>query len=188
MLCYNIYKTHLMTARRKSPTETPVFPKPGHNHARCTSEALRKAETVCQARKTRLTDIRRQVLELIWQSHVPVGAYEILSQLNADKSRARPARTGRTAPIAVYRALEFLMDNGLVHRLASLNAYIGCAHMGEDHHAAQFLICRACGTTAELESATLKRALTQAVAERGFSVDSQIVEISGVCPHCRAAP
>ncbi len=167
-----------MTARRKPSTETPVFPKPGHNHARCASEALRKAEAVCTARKTRLTDIRRQVLELIWQSHVPVGAYEILSQLNAGG--------GRTAPIAVYRALEFLMDNGLVHRLASLNAYIGCAHMGDDHHAAQFLICRTCGTTAELESAPLKRALTHAVAERGFSIDSQIVEISGVCPHCRA--
>ncbi len=166
-----------MTASQKPVAS--AFPKPGHNHARCAAEALRKAETVCQARKTRLTDIRRQVLELIWQSHVPVGACDILSRLNTGG--------GRTAPIAVYRALEFLMDNGLVHRLASLNAYIGCAHMGDDHHAAQFLICRACGTTAELESAPLKRALTQAVAERGFSIDSQIVEISGVCPHCRAS-
>jgi Fur family zinc uptake transcriptional regulator len=154
-----------------------AFPKPGHNHSRCAAEALRKAETVCDSRKARLTDIRRRVLELVWQSHVPVGAYDILSQLNGGG--------GKTAPMAVYRALEFLMDNGLVHRLASLNAFIGCTHMGEDHHAAQFLICHSCGTTAELESVPLNRALTQAVAERGFTIDNQIVEISGVCPHCR---
>ncbi len=165
-----------MTA--KPPTH--AFPKPGHNHARCSADALKKAEAVCARNKTRLTDIRRAVLELVWQSHVPVGAYDILSQLNA--------KGGRTAPMAVYRALEFLMENGLVHRLASLNAYIGCVHMGEDHHAAQFLICRACGTAAELESAPLKRALTQAVAERGFTIDSQIVEISGFCPHCSPSP
>jgi len=155
-----------------------AFPKPGHNHAHCRTETLRKAEEVCAARRTRLTDIRRRVLETVWQSHVPIGAYDILSQLNIGG--------GRIAPMAVYRALEFLMDNGLVHRLASLNAFIGCAHMGEDHHAAQFLICRVCGTTAELESAPLTRALTQAVNEHGFSVDSQVVEISGVCPHCSA--
>ena len=155
-----------------------TFPKPGHNHAACAAAALRKAEALCAARKTRLTDIRRDVLEIVWQSHVPVGAYDILAELNRSG--------GKTAPMAVYRALEFLMQHGLVHRLASLNAFIGCAHMGEAAHAAQFLICRACGTAAELESAPLKRALDQAVAERGFTIDSQIVEISGVCPHCAA--
>ncbi len=160
-------------------TATQAFPKPGHDHARCTAAALGKAEAVCAARGTRLTEIRRRVLERVWRSHVPVGAYDILAQLNAGG--------GRQAPIAVYRALEFLMDNGLVHRLASLNAYIGCAHMGEDGHAAQFLICRKCGTTAELESAHLTRALGRAVAERGFTVDSQVVEIGGICPHCQPA-
>jgi Fur family transcriptional regulator, zinc uptake regulator len=168
-----------MNSRRKNSLDAAVFPKPGHNHAHCAADALRKAEAVCAARKTRLTDIRRRVLEAVWKNHVPVGAYDILSQFNAGG--------GRVAPMAVYRALEFLMENGLVHRIASLNAYIGCAHMGAEHHAAQFLICRSCGITAELESASLKRALDQAVSERGFAIDSQIVEISGVCPHCREA-
>jgi Fur family zinc uptake transcriptional regulator len=156
-----------------------AFPKPGHNHAHCAAEALRKANAVCDARKSRLTDIRRRVLEEVWQSHAPVGAYDILSRLNADG--------GRVAPMAVYRALDFLMDNGLVHRIATLNAYIGCDHIGE-HHAAQFLICHGCGIAAELESAPLKRALDNAVAERGFIIDSQIVEISGLCPHCAPEP
>ena len=160
------------------PRAAHAFPRPGHNHARCTAGALRKAEAICAARKTRLTAIRRDVLEIVWQSHVPVGAYDILAKLNKDG--------GKTAPMAVYRALEFLIEHGLAHKIASLNAFIGCAHMGEAAHAAQFLICRVCGTAAELESASLKRALDQAVAERGFAIDSQIVEISGVCPHCAA--
>lgn len=164
---------------RPAADHTHGFPKPGHNHARCAAEALRKAETICAARKTRLTEIRRDVLSIVWQSHVPVGAYDILARLNAGG--------GKTAPMAVYRALEFLIDHNLVHRLASLNAFIGCAHMGEEAHAAQFLICRVCGTAAELESTPLKRALTQAVAARGFTIDTQIVEISGVCPHCSQA-
>lgn len=185
--------TERTPSRRTTATAPPAFPKPGHNHARCAAEALGKAEAVCAARGTRLTEIRRQVLETVWQSHVPVGAYEILAQLNAgggdrppsQNSRALTARGGRHAPMVVYRALEFLMDNGLIHRLASLNAYIGCAHLGEDPHAAQFLICRRCGTTAELKSAALNRALDQAVTERGFTIDSQLVEIGGICPNCR---
>ena len=151
-----------------------AFPQPGHNHARCTSDALRRAEAVCASRKVRLTEIRRRVLEAVWQSHVPVGAYDILSQLNAGG--------GRTAPMQIYRALEFLMDNGLVHRIASLNAYVGCVHAGHDH-AAQFLICKGCGTAAELQSPALRRALAKAVSGRGFTVDQQIVEISGFCSH-----
>lgn len=159
--------------------QSAAFPKPGHNHARCSSEALRRAEALCAARGVRLTDIRRAVLKLVWQSHVPVGAYGLLAQLNRGG--------GTVAPMAVYRALEFLMQQGLVHRLASLNAYIGCAHMNDNHadgHTAQFLICKNCGTAAELESAALTRALQQAVAERGFTMGTQIVEIGGLCPHC----
>src|SRR3954470_21462034 len=152
------------------------FPQPGHDHGLCAATALTRAETLCAARGARLTDVRRKVLGLVWQSHTPVGAYALLSQMNA--------RGGRVAPIAVYRALEFLMEQGLVHRIASLNAYVGCAHAGRDH-AAQFLICRNCGTAAELESAPLRKALARAVSDRDFAVDQQIVEISGLCAHCR---
>jgi Fur family zinc uptake transcriptional regulator len=152
------------------------FPDPRHDHGACAAAALTRAETLCRERGARLTDVRRKVLALVWQSHAPVGAYALLSRLNA--------RGGRVAPIAVYRALDFLMEQGLVHRIASLNAYIGCAHAGHDH-AAQFLICRACGTAAELENAALSKALAHAVAGRGFAVDQQIVEITGTCAHCR---
>ncbi len=161
--------------RAEQPAKQPVFPASGHNHRRCAADALAQAEVVCAAKQARLTQTRRDVLALVWSSHAPIGAYDILSRLNAGG--------GRAAPMAVYRALEFLIENGLVHRIASRNAFMGCSLPGTSH-AAQFLICRGCGNAAELENAQLSRALAQAVATRGFAVDNQIVEISGLCSHC----
>jgi Fur family zinc uptake transcriptional regulator len=158
-----------------------AFPTPGHDHGRCAASALKAADVLCQERGVRLTAVRRKVLALVWQSHAPVGAYDLLARLNKGG--------GRVAPIAVYRALDFLMAQGLVHRIASLNAYVGCAHVsskraGHDH-AAQFLICKGCGTAAELESPALRKALTKAVAGRGFTVEHEVVEITGLCSHCK---
>ncbi len=155
-----------------------AFPTPDHDHGACAAAALTAAEKLCQARGARLTAVRRTVLSLVWQSHAPVGAYDLLARLNAGG--------GKIAPIAVYRALDFLIAQGLVHRLASLNAYVGCAHVGHDH-AAQFLICQGCGCAAEVESPALRKALAKAVAGRGFTIDREIVEISGLCPHCKSA-
>jgi Fur family zinc uptake transcriptional regulator len=152
---------------------------PGHDHGPCAARALAEAEELCTQRGARLTDLRRRVLERVWASHVPVGAYDILAQLNADG--------GRIAPMAVYRALEFLMDNGLVHRLDSRNAYIGCVHPGETHRA-QFLICETCGAVAELASRALADGVRRAALAKGFRVDSVMIEASGRCPNCSSAP
>lgn len=165
-----------MTTKPKTSTPT-TFPSPNHDHRHCAVAALEKADALCQATGKKLTDIRKQVLREVWGSHAPVGAYDILAALNKDG--------GRTAPMAVYRALEFLMENGLVHRVASLNAFVGCAHPDRDH-AAGFLICRECGSAAELDGKTLSKALDKELTARGFTVDSQVIELSGTCPHCRA--
>ena len=169
MLRYNILHKDAMARR--------AFPTPGHDHGACAAHALDAAEKLCQARGARLTAVRRKVLSLVWRNHAPVGAYDLLARLNKGG--------GNVAPIAVYRALDFLMEQGLVHRIASLNAYMGCAHVGHDH-TAQFLICQSCGCAAELESPALRRALAKAVAGRGFTINREIVEISGLCSHCKS--
>ncbi len=166
------------TQQRPPLPKRQAFPTPGHDHGVCAASALAAAEVLCATRGARLTAVRRKILSLIWQSHAPAGAYDLLARLNRGG--------GKIAPIAIYRALDFLMGQGLVHRIASLNAYVGCVHAGHDH-AAQFLICKGCGTAAELESPALRRALAKAVSGRGFTVDQQIVEISGLCPHCKDA-
>ncbi|HEY5674466.1 MAG TPA: Fur family transcriptional regulator [Malonomonas sp.] len=159
-------------------TETPQAAftcQDAQHHQNCISEALDRAELLCQQQQQRFTTIRRRVLELVWQQHKPIGAYEVLELLQQD---------GRTAPPTVYRALDFLQQLGLVHRIASLNAYVGCAHPGEPHDG-QFLICESCKTLAELDVAAITCVIEKSAAESGFVTSRQTVEIMGLCPSCR---
>jgi Fur family zinc uptake transcriptional regulator len=153
-----------------------AFPRPGHDHVRCVADALADAARICRARGARLTPLRSRVLEIVWQSHKPLGAYDMLAVLAAEGRSA--------APPTVYRALEFLLEQGLVHRLSSLNAFVGCSHPGHGG-SGQFLICRSCGNAAELNDSDVERAITCSAASQGFHVDRHTVEIRGVCPDCR---
>jgi Fur family zinc uptake transcriptional regulator len=145
------------------------------NHQSCIEEALASAESLCRRRKQRFTAIRRRVLELVWLRHKPVGAYEVLEILQKD---------GRTAPPTVYRALDFLQQMGLVHRIASLNSYVGCARPG-DPHDGQFLICESCKSLAELDVPAITSAIEKSAEEAGFEARRHTVEIMGLCPRCR---
>lgn len=141
-------------------------------------DALARAESLCADAKARLTPLRRRVLELVWSSHEPVGAYEILSRLSEEQ--------GRTAPPTVYRALDFLLELGLVHRIESLNAFVGCPDPTRVHNS-QFLICEGCRTAVELESGALDRAITGSAADLGFAVSGRVVEVRGLCRTCQDA-
>ena len=152
------------------------FPAAEHDHNHCLEQALEAAETICRERGLRLTAIRRRVLELIWNSHRPVGAYDILDALSKDGKRA--------APPTVYRALGFLIEAGLVHRLDSLNAFVGCADPHQEH-TGQFLICRDCRLVAELDDDDIVNAVHEKAAAMGFTAVRQILEIEGLCPDCQ---
>lgn len=147
-----------------------------HDHRRCQRQLLSAARRVCDSRQLRLTARRRQVLEILLASHQPLGAYEILAELN------RTASNEQVAPPIVYRALEFLLEQGLVHRLESRNAFISCVHPGH-HTGAQFLICRDCEQVAELQNSDA--ALLAQADDLGFAVDHSVVEITGVCAQCQ---
>jgi Fur family transcriptional regulator, zinc uptake regulator len=148
-----------------------------HDHSHCVSGALAQAQSLCAKTGTRLTALRLRVLELVWQSHKPLGAYDILAVLSETDGR-------RAAPPTVYRALDFLQENGLVHRLASLNAFVGCSHP-EQPHQGQFLICRTCHTSVELEQSSISAAIISSAASVGFSVEGQTVEVLGLCASCQ---
>jgi Fur family zinc uptake transcriptional regulator len=156
----------------------PVFHAPGHDHDRCTADALAHAEALCAKRSQRLTPIRRQVLEVLLESHKPLGAYEIMD-------RATAAR-GRPAPITIYRALDFLRDNGLVHRIESRNAFVACVNNHESDELVVFLICEHCGAVGEAPSAAVADRLKAAARQAGFAPKTPVIEISGVCAHCRS--
>ena len=155
----------------------PIFHAPDHDHDRCTADALKHAEALCAERSQRLTPIRRRVLEVLLESHRPLGAYEIMDRVAA--GGARPA------PITIYRALDFLRDNGLVHRIESRNAFIACINSHGDDDLVVFLICERCGAVGEASSAEVAATLKNAARAAGFTPKSPVIEISGVCTHCR---
>jgi Fur family zinc uptake transcriptional regulator len=147
-----------------------------HDHAACIDAALDRAAELCARRGARLTRLRRRVLELVWQSHAAVKAYDLLAKLDR--------KAGAAKPPTVYRALDFLMAHGLVHRLESLNAYVGCPQP-EAPHEGQFLICHACGQVSEFEASAIQNAIAMQAADLGFAVEQRTVEVRGVCRGCR---
>jgi Fur family zinc uptake transcriptional regulator len=151
------------------------FKKPSHNHTRCVRNAMAEAEQTCVKAGLRLTKTRRTVLKLVWNSHAPIKAYDILQEIHKDNPKA--------APPTVYRALDFLIEAGLVHKLESLNAYIGCGDPSRPH-IGQFLICTGCGAVAELDEPKITRMLIRQTKELGFQIKQQVVEIQGQCPEC----
>lgn len=143
-----------------------------HDHSACKTRGLARAEALCAARKVRLTPVRRKALEILFESHEAMGAYDVLAKLDA-------AGFGDKPPVA-YRALGFLIEQGLAHKIERLNAYVACAHSGEAHHPA-FLICRSCKHVAEAELQG------QIVGPKGFVIESEVVEALGLCPACQEA-
>ncbi|WP_299182224.1 Fur family transcriptional regulator [uncultured Neptuniibacter sp.] len=151
--------------------------RPGHNHTDCIAHALEDARLLCKNRNLRFTPIRELVLKTIWQSHKPLGAYELLPVL---------AEAGyNSAPPTVYRALEFLQEQGLVHRIALLNAYIGCPHPNEQHEGS-FLICHLCNNAVEIDTQGISSEINKQAALLGFTPEKQSIEVLGLCPSCKA--
>jgi len=156
-----------------------IFPKPGHDHRRCASDAIAHAETICAARKERLTPMRRRVLETLLASHQPLGAYDLINRLSV--------RGTRPAPITVYRALDFLREQELVHRIESRNAFFACVHNHDGNDPVVFLICEKCGVVGEAASAAVADTIINASRAAGFVPKTPVIEISAICAHCNAA-
>jgi Fur family zinc uptake transcriptional regulator len=154
----------------------PHFPDQRHDHNACRDQALSQAERHCRKRGLRLTELRRRVLELVWASHQPVGAYALLETLVSEGRKA--------APPTVYRSLDFLLQHGLIHRITSLNAYVGCSHPG-DQHEAQFFICDGCGQAVEMGDPSIKSAIARDAKRLGFNIASQTIEVTGTCARCQ---
>ncbi len=155
----------------------PPFPDQRHDHTACRTQALQRAEQYCRQNALRLTALRRRVLELVWAGHQPVGAYALLESLIGEGRKA--------APPTIYRSLDFLMQHGLIHRIASLNAYVGCSHLGKAHEA-RFFICEGCGQAAEIDDPSIESAISRDAQRLGFNISRQTIEVAGTCARCQA--
>ena len=155
------------------PMSCPSFNP--HDHAACIADALAVANRICKAKGVRLTPQRQRVLELLLSEPKALGAYDILARLSQEGMGSQP-------PI-VYRALDFLTEHGLAHRLERLNAFVACASPGASHRPA-FMICRACSAVAETPGTAAPRGLDAAAKATGFIIEETMVEAMGLCPSC----
>jgi len=150
---------------------------PGH-HVHDADGFVRAVEQACGQRGLRLTPLRAQVLGLVAAAGKPIKAYDLLDRMKAEN--------GSSAPPTVYRALEFLLEQGFIHRLASINAFVGCHHP-QVAHSVPFLICDKCQNAIELEDDRISALLDEQARDLGFETRAQTLEVHGLCAECRAA-
>lgn len=153
-----------------------ITPYSCHDHHGCIDAALTEAHRLCKARGTRLTSMREQVLQLIWQSYQSMKAYDLLAQLAQQTTKA-------IQPPTVYHALDFLQAQGLIHRLASINAYLSY-HSPDTPHNGYFLICSQCNTTLEFSLIDIERRLQDYAQSQSFQVQSTSIELTELCQLC----
>ena len=147
-----------------------------HNHSICVLTALFEAEQICAEKGLRLTNTRRRVLEMVWASHQAVKAYDLIDRFDQEK--------GTTKPPTIYRALDFLVENGLAHKIESLNAFVGCNHPGGKHQG-NFLICGSCEQISEFEENEATSSIELLAKEKGFEISTKTIEIHGICKKCQ---
>ena len=138
---------------------------------------LDRAAELCACRGARLTELRRLVLGLVLEKRAPVGAYELLDRLRSHREGA--------APPTVYRALDFLLAQGVIHRVERLSAFVSCLGDEAHEHRAQFLICGGCGQVTEIEDHAVEDALAQAARRSGFAIRGATIEAEGLCAACQ---
>lgn len=161
-------------------TDPHVCTDPRH-HVDDAAGFVAAVERACRERGLRLTPIRANVLRLIAQASKPVKAYELLEWVREGKG------VGADAPPTVYRALDFLMANGFVHKLASVNAFVACHHPSSARHSVPFLICDRCHSAVELEDRAVVAQLEQRARALGFRPQAQTLEVHGLCAACAKA-
>lgn len=146
-----------------------------HRHRHDARAFVREVTETCGKRGLRLTPIRLRVLELVAASKLPVKAYDLLDDLKDGP--------GLAAPPTVYRALDFLLEHGFIHKLESINAFVGCHHPGEAHQV-PFLICDRCSSAAEICDEGVASLLNAQARDRGFTPAAQTLEVHGLCAAC----
>jgi Fur family zinc uptake transcriptional regulator len=166
-----------MTISRGSDPGKPLEAR--RSGAACGEGAVAAALSLCRREGIPLTPSRRRILEILAEEGRPLGAYDMIDRVAAATGK-------RPAPISIYRALDFLLENSLIHRLASRNAYLACGH----GHAAQepivFLICDTCGDVVEATSEALRGSLAELAAQAKFAPRATVMEVAGRCRTCAA--
>lgn len=145
------------------------------NHQKCINTAIKNAEEICSNLSIKFTPLRREILKLIWESHVPIKAYDIIHKLKKELNSIKP--------ITVYRILDVFLENNLIHKIESQNSFVGCGHPGEKHYCF-FIICIICKKVEEGCTDLELAAMHKNMIKKEFKISSINLEIHGVCKDC----
>lgn len=169
------------------------------------AQRLRTAKEQCRLSGARFTPLRQQIYQLVLEANNPIGAYDLITQLqqlrlatseddkhtkalsipaSSEQAPLKKQPTKNVAPPTVYRSLEFLLSEGLIHQLTSINAYVPCCHPRAQHTAA-FLICDQCHRVQECSSLPVQQMMRFADRDVGFIVERSVIELSGRCHLCQ---
>ena len=162
---------------RMSPSRLQACIHPD-DHVHDVGDFLREVGEVCAERSLRLTPLRERVLRLVARAERPVKAYDLMELVKGGK--------GAAAPPTVYRTLDFLLENGFIHKLESINAFVAC-HQPRKPHSVPFLICNSCGLAVEMEDERATRILSEQALALGFRPQAQTLEVHGRCAQCHAS-
>ena len=160
-----------------SPRPKAAFPEPKHDHGICVADILARGQEAFDSKGLRLTPLRRLVFEEIAASHTAIGAYDVLDRL-ARKSQSR------LAPISVYRAIDALLEAGVVHRLESRNAFFACHARHLPDSRTIVLACDACDSVLECPGEPIFAAIDDVAENSRFLPAQVMVEVRGRCGHC----
>lgn len=141
------------------------------------AQRVAEAEALCKASGARFTDMRRTVYSFLLGLHAPISAYDLLAALQKALKR-------NLAPPTVYRALDFLLEQGLIHRLETTHAYMVCDHPAEAHESF-YLVCSECGKTQEVDDPAIGALLLEKATALGFVPAKPVIEVQGLCAKCR---
>lgn len=145
---------------------------------------LAKAKKMCEQNKVRFTALRQNIYTLILQAGKPIGAYDLIHALQVERNQDTTHTLVNIAPPTVYRSLEFLLEQGLIHKLGSINAYVPCCHPRQTHIAA-FLICDNCHSVQEFSNLPVNEIVSYSESDAQFQVNKSMIELSGLCRDCR---
>jgi Fur family zinc uptake transcriptional regulator len=177
---YVVYMTISRASRQARPQDLAEPKDHDPSSASCGEVALASALSLCRQEGIALTPGRRRILEILAREGRPLGAYEMIERV-AEVTGKHPA------PISIYRALDFLLENSLIHRLASRNAYLACGHGHPRAIPIVFLICEICGDVVEATSDSMRAALGDLADDAQFSPHATVMEVTGLCRVCAAA-
>ena len=150
--------------------------KKNHDHRKCSKKVIQNAEETCLKFSLNFTPIRKKVLEIISSNHKPSRAYDLLEKLRDDGFCDKPP--------TIYRALDFLIENKIVHKLNTINAYVACFDE-ESEEISCFLICEMCQEIEEFHNKNLNKVLTNIGKKRGIEIKNLNLEIGFKCQECK---